>query len=295
MKVAVSAYSFSQLVDSGKETQLSVIKIAKDMGFQAIEFTTLMPTDGLTKKEYAVKLKEEATAQDIEISGYSVGANFLLPRNGSVEEEIAAVKEEVEIASLMGAKFCRHDVGFEFSKDPTTIKRGFFGMVKQIGAAIAEVTEYAKSIGVHTLVENHGMLFEDPERIEGLINEVGNPNFGLLMDIGNFICGDLDALMCVEKLAPYADYAHVKDFHLRKFSDTDPGAGFGRTRADNYFRGSILGHGDIKVKQSLNVLKKNNYDGYVAIEFEGMESPLQALPICVSNLKRYLDELGIAY
>ena len=33
MKIGVSSYSFQQLISSGEETQLSIIKKAKEMGF----------------------------------------------------------------------------------------------------------------------------------------------------------------------------------------------------------------------------------------------------------------------
>ena len=43
MKIGVSSYSFQQLIDSGEETQLSIMKIAAEMGFDGIEFTDLIP------------------------------------------------------------------------------------------------------------------------------------------------------------------------------------------------------------------------------------------------------------
>ena len=37
MKIGVSSYSFQQLIDSGEETQLSIMKKAAEMGFDGIE------------------------------------------------------------------------------------------------------------------------------------------------------------------------------------------------------------------------------------------------------------------
>lgn len=60
MKIGVSSYSFSQLINSGRETQLSIIKIAKEMGFDGIEFTDLNTPDGMTEAEYAQQIREES-------------------------------------------------------------------------------------------------------------------------------------------------------------------------------------------------------------------------------------------
>ena len=38
MKIGVSSYSFQQLINAGAESQLSIMKKAKEMGFDAIEF-----------------------------------------------------------------------------------------------------------------------------------------------------------------------------------------------------------------------------------------------------------------
>ena len=43
MKLAVSSYSFQQYLQDGRLTQLSCIAKAKELGFDAIEFTDLEP------------------------------------------------------------------------------------------------------------------------------------------------------------------------------------------------------------------------------------------------------------
>ena len=84
---------------------------------------------------------------------------------------------------------------------------------------------------------------------------------------------------------------HVKDFHIKTGNGPDPGEGFFTTRGGIYLRGAILGHGNVPVLQCLRVLKNAGYDGYVSIEFEGMEDNLSALRIGLDNLKRYISIL----
>ena len=43
MKTSVSSYSFQQLISKGEMTQFDAISVAKEMGFDGIEFTELRP------------------------------------------------------------------------------------------------------------------------------------------------------------------------------------------------------------------------------------------------------------
>ena len=50
-------------------------------------------------------------------------------------------------------------------------------------------------------------------------------------------------------------------------------------------------HGDVPVYQILRALKRSGYEGFVSIEFEGMEDNLDALRISAGNLKRMLSDI----
>ena len=55
MKISVSSYSFSQQFRAGKMTQLDCVAKAKEMGFDAIEFTDIVGDNLSQQKEYAQK------------------------------------------------------------------------------------------------------------------------------------------------------------------------------------------------------------------------------------------------
>ena len=70
----------------------------------------------------------------------------------------------------------------------------------------------------------------------------------------------------------------------------DPGAGWFKSRAGNYLRGTIVGHGDVPVKQCIETLKRAGYNGSYSIEFEGVEENVFALKTGFENLNRYFPE-----
>lgn len=288
MKTCVSSYSFSQLLNSGKYNQLTVMALAKEMGFDAIEFTDLCPPEGISDEEFAAQIKAESERLDLPVASYTVGADLLNAEN--LDDEIERLKKKVDVAVLLGAPTMRHDATGGYKTDDKHYK-GFDQALPKLVEGYKAVTEYAASAGVATCIENHGYFAQESLRVEKLITSVGNPNFGALVDVGNFACADDPSPVAVGRLAPYAKHVHVKDFHIKSGCGVDPGKGFFRSRGGNFLRGAIIGHGDIPVKQCLWILKNSGYDGYVSVEFEGMESAETGISIGLENLKKMIDSI----
>lgn len=287
MNTGVSTYSFNRLMLNGTMTQLEVIGKAKEMGFDVIEFSGLKVPEGESIESFAKRVKEECDRVGIEMGNYTIGADFLNGSDGDLETEIERVKGEVRIAKILGSSGMRHDATSGFKPNYVGAK-GFDDALPILIKACRSVTEYAESLGIRTMVENHGFFSQDSDRVEKLVNGVNNKNFGVLLDVGNFLCVDEDPAKAVGRLAPYAFHVHVKDFHVKSGAGTNPGTGWFTTRAGNYLRGAIIGHGEVPVVQCLKIIKKAGYDGTVSIEFEGMEETLTGIAVGLENLKNYL-------
>lgn len=288
MKFSVSTYSFSRLMEKKEITQLGCIATAKEMGFDAIEFVDILPHDGSDIPEYAAQLRDECQRVGLTISNYTFAADFLNGSDGSLAREIARIKEQIDIAEILGAKSVRHDATFGYKEKSW---RGFDQALPILTEGCLAVTEYAKTKGIRTMVENHGFFSQSSDRVEKLVNAVANDNFGLLCDMGNFLCADESPIDAVSRVAPYTFYAHAKDFFVKSGMEPNPGSGYWQSRGGNYLRPTIIGHGAVPVLQCLRILKNNGYDGAVAIEFEGIEDVLFAIKTGLENLRRYAEAL----
>ena len=288
MKTCVSTYSFSAYCRSSGASQLDLIPLAKEIGFDAIEFTDLNVPDGMSRKDYAMRLRDKAESLSLPIANYTIGADLLNADDPAAEVE--RLCRQADIARILGASGMRHDAAWGYD-DARRHYLGFENTLPLLAERCHAVTEYASSLGIVTMTENHGQFCQESARVEKLINTVAHPNFGQLVDIGNFLCADDDPASAVGRAALYAKHVHVKDFHIKSGSEPNPGEGFFTTRGGVYLRGAILGHGNVPVLQCLRVLKNAGYDGYVSIEFEGMEDNLSALRIGLDNLKRYISIL----
>ena len=276
MKIGVSTYSFSRLVNNGLMTQLDTIKKTKEMGFDIIEIAGLNLPEGETAESFALRVKEECDRLKIEVSNYTIGADFINGSNGDSYAEVERVKKEVKIAKTLGATGMRHDATCGFKPEHFGPK-GFENALPLLIKSCRTVTEFAMNLGIKTMVENHGLFCQDSERMEKLVNGVNHENFGALIDIANFLCVDEDPAKAVGRLLPYVFHVHAKDFHTKPGTSPDPGTGWFCSRGGNFLRGAIIGNGDVPVVQCMNLIRKSGYNGTVSIEFEGLEDPLMGI------------------
>lgn len=291
MKFSVSSYSYCRLIGSGEKTLLDCIALAKESGFDGIEFVEFDVPDGMTKAEYAAEIRKECEKNGIEPVAYTIGADFLYGCDGDLDKEIERLRHEVDIASALGVKLMRHDCTRGYSKEDRGYK-SFDDSLPSIIKGCRAVTEYAKTLGIRTTTENHGFFCQESTRVEKIVNGVANDNFGLLIDIGNFMCADENPVEAVGRLAPYAFHVHAKDFHKKSGNAPFFCDGFFRTRGGNYLRGAIIGHGDAPVYQCLSTLISGGYDGYVTVEFEGLEDQIIGTQFGLNTLKKMCAAIG---
>lgn len=278
MKFAVSTYSFGKYREWGID---GLIAKAREMGFDGID---LLEQDIPTVEE-ARRIRALAEETGIEIVNVCAGADFI---NKDTDAEIARLKNLADIVEALGARMMRHDITAG-DKSGAKVGISYDALLPKMAAAAREVTEYAEAKGIRTMTENHGFFSQDADRVEKLINAVGHQNFGALVDMGNFMCADEDPWKSVAIMAPYAFHVHVKDFFKKSGLEPNPGKGWFETRCGDYLRGTIIGHGDARVAQSLHVLKKSGYDGYISIEFEGIEDNLLGIELGLANLKKFWE------
>ena len=290
MRIGVSSYSFWRLVRDGKLDFLDIPAKAKEMGFDVVEFSTFQMPAGETALSFAPKVRAACDRAGIPVASYTIGADFLRAAGGW-QAEAERLRDEVRVARILGAPSMRHDATGGF---PAGHKgaRGFGDALPALTQGCRAVTEFAASLGIKTMVENHGFFCQDSARIEQLVNGVNHPNFGALIDIGNFLCADEDPAKAVGLLLPYAFHCHAKDFHVKPGTGPNPGQGWFQSRAGNYLRGAIIGHGDVPLTQCLRLMKKAGYGGVLSIEFEGMEDVLTGIAVGQENLRRFVKELG---
>ena len=289
MKTCISTYSFWPMYAKYGWTLFDAIDKTAELGADAVEFVLDdNPPDGLTLGEYAIKLATYAHSKGLATPIYTTGANFCVP---DVKAEIERVKKHVDAAAAAGIHLMRHDVTHGFYPGYDGI-RTFEAILPGLADAIREVAEYAQSKGVMTCSENHGRLVQDSDRMLAIFTAVNHPNYRYLCDIGNFGGVDEDCAVAVSKLLPFVVHVHAKDCFWKSGMLRNPGRGWGKTRAGNYRRATIYGQGDVPTYQCLSIIGASGYEGYVSLEFEGIEETILGISAGLENLKRDLADIG---
>lgn len=282
MKIGVSSYSFEKYIKSEKCDYFKICSLAKEMGFEAIEFVDLdfngfnITTDPF---KTAGEIRDYCKEIGLEITAYTVWANLL---KEDIDSEVNRIFKCIDVAKELGAPLLRHDICWSLEDGIS-----YDEAEKKVIPYVLKITQYAEKLGIRTCSENHGHIFQHPDRLNSMVSKVNHKNYGILCDIGNFMCNDLNSVECVKKVSNNIFHVHFKDF-LYKNKDTAKPVGFSDTLNGNYIRGTVLGHGAVDVVKCLEILKEVNYNGYISLEFEGMEQTLPAIENGLKYLKSIL-------
>ncbi|MFC4597290.1 sugar phosphate isomerase/epimerase family protein [Cohnella hongkongensis] len=285
MKLGVSSYSLWQAVQKGELDLVGVVGKVAELGGEHVEIVPL-GLDLTANPELVERVRNRAAEAGIEISNYAIGANFAGLDDEAFAREIDRVKREVDVAAALGVKLMRHDV----ANSADTSIRQFMADLPRLVEACRAIADYAKPLGITTSIENHGYYVQASDRVQAIVHEVARDNFRTTLDIGNFVCVDEHPLVGVRNNAKLASIVHVKDFYIRS-AESDPGEGWFRSANGAYLRGAIAGQGDLDTRGALRIVKESGFDGYLSIEFEGMEPCLQATKIALDNTRRFWNEI----
>ena len=288
MKVGISAYSFHKC-----DPALSIFEILekiKEMGATGVDFIPSLKKEGtIIDIEMAKQIRAKLDELGLDAACMCQDAEFFGDRTVE-EEKNRLINERLPVAKELGCPVMRIDVTFRGLPASET-NRSYERIIELVAPAFKEIAEAAEAMGIKLCTENHGRISQAADRIEKLINTVAHKNFGALVDMGNFTGVDGDHVWSVSTLAPYAFHAHAKDLFIRNGMMENPGRGYNLTKGCNYCRSTIIGHGNVPIKQCLKALNNAGYKGYVSIEFEGIEDPILGNTIGCENLTRYLKEI----
>ncbi len=287
MKSCISTYSFEGLYGE-HFTRFDAIDRTKELGCDGVEFVLDdNPPQGYTPLSYAKALTDHAREIGLDVPIYTTAASLF---TADPSDEIRRVQRHIDIAAECGIPLLRHDVAWNYYFGYEGV-RSYRAVIRAVAPAIRELTVYAQSVGVRTCTENHGLLLQDSDRMLELFTEVDHPNYGFLCDIGNFGCVDEDCAAAVSKLRDLIVHVHAKDVFTKSGMSYDPGEGYSRSRAGNFRRATIFGHGNVPAYQILFAIRQSGYNQSVSLEFEGIEETAMAVRIGSENLRRMLRDI----
>ena len=278
IKIGFTSYSFSKAVNAGTIDFLKSIELAAEYGAEHIEIAK----DLSAEQKLIEPIKATAKAQGLDLSSYTIGANFVQPDSEAVKKEVERVKGQIEIGAKLGVQRMRHDCGWR--PIPEAGIEQFDKELPMFIDCCGELADYAAKYGITTSIENHGFYVQGSERVKRIVLGVNRANFRTTLDVGNFLCADEDPVSAAMNNISIASMIHFKDFHIKR-SAPPMEEGYIKTFHGNYLRGALTGDGDVDLPRICKIINESGYEGYLSVEFEGWEDPLFACPRAIKNVK----------
>ncbi len=279
MKCAISMWSLHKYYFDKTINVVDFLDYAAEIKADGVELLDVFWRDIESElPQVEAKLKETG----LPVACYSTGNNFANPDAEARQADIQRMRQAIDMAVRFGAPVVRVFAGdlaegVAYEQARTWIVEG-----------LKSVVPYAEEKGIRLALENHGLMAGKGQQVKELIQSVGSDVLGSTFDCGNFLLVEDTPEAAIEILLPYVYHVHFKDFRPAPEDFDGPSyKGLGGT----HLVGTIAGEGMVDLEVILGRLQQHGYDGWLAVEFEGLEEPREGTKESLQNLRTVLAKL----
>lgn len=211
--------------------------------------------------QVARELKAYADSKGISFPCVSVGLSLV---DDDREEAIETVKRYADIAKILGSPYLHHTIALNFS-EPQKIADNFEVYYQRGIAAVREIFDYAATLGIRTIYEDQGFLFNGCKNFSRFLQEVDR-NVGVVADFGNIQFVDEHVEDFIQKFADRIVHVHAKDYFVTDGTSREILPGEYTSKGGNFLRGCLIGEGSVHTEDAFTALQAIGYKGFVALE-----------------------------
>jgi len=262
--ISLAEWSFHRALESGKMDHLDFPSVAKNKyGIPAVEYVNGF--FGGKKMNFREAAGNGAYLNEMLKRSRDAGVvNHLLmcddegplssPNEKERIESVDNHKKWIEAAKTLGCETVRvnlHGEGSAVDRKKASVD------------ALSRLGEFANTMQINVVVENHGSVTSNAEWLADVMKQVGRDNVGTLPDFGNFCishpwgtiqegCSEMyDIYKGIELLLPYAKGVSAKTYDF-----------------DSNGEQPLMDY-----KRLLDIVKASGFKGYIGIEYEGINQP----------------------
>ena len=248
--ISLAEWSLHKALFAKKITNLDFPGIArKDFDISIVEYVNQFFKDKAQDKTYLNDLLTRC--KDNGITNHLImidgEGNLATPDAAERNKAVENHHKWVECAKYLGCKTIRVNAAGQGTADE---------MAKAAVEGLSKLGEFAKTMNINVIVENHGGNSSNGQWLSGIMKQVNMKNVGTLPDFGNFCIKHGEGHACqeeydrykgVQELMPYAKGASAK------FYDFDAN---GNCVETDYNR-------------TMKIVKDSGFKGIIGIEYEG--------------------------
>ena len=261
LKTSLNAFSFNDLLTKGTMTISDMLDFCAEAGFDGVDITgyyfkgyPAVPPD-----DYLFDIKRKAFRLGIEISGTGVRNDFTFADNNRREQEVALVKNWIEVAAKIGAPVIRIFAGNQ-KTDGYTTEQVTQWMLKDIQTCV----DYGKKNGVVIGLQNHNDFIQTAAQVNSMIETINSEWLGLILDTGSYRVND-----------PYDEIAlsvkHAVNWQVKE---------------KIFIKGEEK---DTDLEKLMGIIKSSGYKGYLPIETLGEGDAKMKVSALLEKLRKALN------
>ena len=266
-KISLAEWSLHRALWKKEINHLDFAAIAKkEFGISAVEYVNTFFFEKANDHKYLSKMKkrlDDLGSKSLLIMCDNEG-NLGDPDNKKRAQAIENHYKWTEAAKYLGCHSIRVNARSEGSWDD---------QIELAADGLRRLNEFGDSIGINTIVENHGGLSSNGKWLSAVMERVDHPRVGTLPDFGNFrIQGDewYDRYQGMKELMPYAKAVSAKS---HEFDEK------GNETGSDFYR-------------IMNIVLDAGYKGYVGIEYEGsVHTEMKGIRLTNELLKKIRDSI----
>ena len=256
-----------------------MIDAAVELGVSAVEGSTRFELAS-PDVEAAKRIKEYADSKNVVIPCFSL---FIDLAGDDRRERIETVKKYAEVAAALGSPFLHHTVVPEFMH-PENVLPERERLFKAGVAAVREITDRVDELGLKTVFEDQGFVFNGISGFRRFLDEVGR-DVGVVADLGNIYQTGCLPEEFVAEFLPEICHVHIKDILIT--GDNADGKGY-PSLSGGFLHEVPVGITDFK--KCFNLLKNAGYDGYYSLEYGAADDNDGSMRDAVETVDRLLNE-----
>lgn len=283
MKVSVSMYSLASTVKKENWSVLDFIDYAKRISLDGVELLDFYWKNPDEIEQEIESIKEALKENNLQVSAYDVSNNFVKDSKEGRDKEVLKVLDGIQVAKKLGTNIVRVFCGD--LHENLTFENGADLIVN----GLKRCAEMAEKERVYLALENHGLLAGKSAQVNNILRQVNSPYVKSTFDTGNFLLVHEPPEKAFDQMKNDIVHVHFKDF--REKEENEQLNGF-RSAEGIELIGVIPGDGKVNLKYIVNGLIENQYNGWLSIEYEGVEDAKLANEEAVNRLRKLLNEGG---
>lgn len=211
--------------------------------------------------EFAKRLREYADKKGVKIVCASLGIDLV---NDDNEKKMERALAYADVAKALGSPYFHHTVALNIS-DPDRTERNREIYFSRGLRAIEKVYDYCQSIGIRSVYEDQGYLFNGVQGFKRLMDATDR-NFGVVVDFGNCLFVDEPIEDFIPLVKDRVVNVHVKDYIYTDGTTRDKMDNEFITAKKNYLSDCNFGEGIVNFDRAFEELRKIGYNGYYSVE-----------------------------